>query len=336
MTSTSPSTTPGRPTLDDEALVAIDPIDVLEQPARNIHSALAEPGFTVPLLDCLLVYELDDPEQCDAILTRHDIKLSLSDTATLNRLAIHRDLRAPLLTISFDGTGSLCVLGHNDRASGSISLNDRCTVVVAGGESSRVMQMNWILHGRDQKIFWGSGSSAEGVHASVKGDGVAIVVGDDCMFSWRVWLRPSDMHLIVDLETERPINLAEDIVIEPHVWIGQEALILKGAHIGAGSIIGGRAVVPRGEYDQMSIYGGNPVRKLRENVSWDRDPTASPGALRRVRSVHKRYATPHVESRLSPQRSRLDRILAAVPIANRMAKRTRATARGLRDSLGRR
>jgi acetyltransferase-like isoleucine patch superfamily enzyme len=49
------------------------------------------------------------------------------------------------------------------------------------------------------------------------------------------------------------------VVIEDNVWIGQNALILKGVRIGEGSIVAAHAVVTR-EVPRYSIVAGNPAR----------------------------------------------------------------------------
>ena len=53
-----------------------------------------------------------------------------------------------------------------------------------------------------------------------------------------------------------------DIVVEDDVWIGYDCLIMSGAHIGKGSVIGARSIVT-GEVPPYSIYVGNKVIKKR-------------------------------------------------------------------------
>ena len=79
------------------------------------------------------------------------------------------------------------------------------------------------------------------------------------------------------------IHYKGDLVIENDVWIGYEALILPGAKIGNGAIIGARAVVA-GTIPPYAIAVGNPARVIRmrfdeETVNillkikwWDWDP----------------------------------------------------------------
>ena len=54
-----------------------------------------------------------------------------------------------------------------------------------------------------------------------------------------------------------------DIIIGNDVWIGFEAVIMAGVHIGDGAIIGARAVVTK-DVPPYSIVGGVPAREIRK------------------------------------------------------------------------
>lgn len=54
-----------------------------------------------------------------------------------------------------------------------------------------------------------------------------------------------------------------DTVIGNDVWIGYEAMILSGVHIGDGAIIGTRAVVTK-DVPPYSIVGGVPAKEIRK------------------------------------------------------------------------
>ena len=74
-----------------------------------------------------------------------------------------------------------------------------------------------------------------------------------------------------------------DIVIDNDVWIGYEAVIMAGVHIGNGAIIAARAVVTK-DVPPYTIVGGIPARKIRSRFDdttiellqqlkwWDWDP----------------------------------------------------------------
>lgn len=57
-----------------------------------------------------------------------------------------------------------------------------------------------------------------------------------------------------------------DIVIGNDVWIGYEAIIMAGVHIGDGAIIGTRAVVTK-DVPPYTIVGGVPAKEIRKRFS---------------------------------------------------------------------
>ena len=58
----------------------------------------------------------------------------------------------------------------------------------------------------------------------------------------------------------------QDIVIEDDVWIGSNAIILKGVTIGTGSVIAAGAVVTK-SVPAYSIVGGNPAKVIKQRFS---------------------------------------------------------------------
>ena len=59
------------------------------------------------------------------------------------------------------------------------------------------------------------------------------------------------------------LPLKGDTVIGNDVWIGQNAVILPGVHIGDGAIIGLNSVVA-GNVEPYTIFAGNPARVIRK------------------------------------------------------------------------
>jgi len=54
-----------------------------------------------------------------------------------------------------------------------------------------------------------------------------------------------------------------NIVVGSDVWIGYEAVILSGVHIGDGAIIGARAVVTR-DVSPYTVVGGVPAKEIKK------------------------------------------------------------------------
>ncbi len=101
----------------------------------------------------------------------------------------------------------------------------------------------------------------------------AIKIGKDCMLSEKIMIRTHDFHHIFDRSTRKRINVPRDVVIENKVWVGYGAVLLPGAHIGAGSIVGENAVTSSC-FGKNKIIAGCPARVIRENICWSTDNTA--------------------------------------------------------------
>ena len=97
-------------------------------------------------------------------------------------------------------------------------------------------------------------------------------IGKDCMFSSEIVIRTHDEHHIFDWETHERINRSKDVVIGDQVWVGYRTILLAGAHIGTGSIVGAGAVTSS-EFGEHVLIVGCPAKVLRENVCWSRDNT---------------------------------------------------------------
>ncbi len=93
-----------------------------------------------------------------------------------------------------------------------------------------------------------------------------VIIGNECLMSFGVYLRTSDPHLIYDVETKKRLNFSKSILIGDHVWVGQNCLILKNTQIGSGSIIGGNSVVSGKKISSNTLWAGNPAKKIKDNV----------------------------------------------------------------------
>jgi acetyltransferase-like isoleucine patch superfamily enzyme len=63
------------------------------------------------------------------------------------------------------------------------------------------------------------------------------------------------------------IILCKPIIIGNNVWIGLNAIILKGVIIGDGSIITAGAIVNK-DVPERCLAGGVPAKILKTNVEW--------------------------------------------------------------------
>ena len=62
-------------------------------------------------------------------------------------------------------------------------------------------------------------------------------------------------------------NVADSIIIEDHVWIGFNSIILKGVVVGNGAIIAAGSVVTK-DVPPRTMVGGNPAKIICNDVIW--------------------------------------------------------------------
>lgn len=95
----------------------------------------------------------------------------------------------------------------------------------------------------------------------------SVRLGSECALAWNVQVMDGDRHFFLDAEGRREKNTAP-IHIGDRVWIGSDCLILKGAHIGDGAVVGAGSVVS-GKVEKETLVAGNPARKIRGGVRWE-------------------------------------------------------------------
>jgi acetyltransferase-like isoleucine patch superfamily enzyme len=222
-------------------------------------------GYSFPDLDLLECLSGDE------IRTRPD-KLSVSGNLQGNRVYLARQPLCPHpihLVFHGNATGNTLIVGAHSELFGAINVHGHDNTIAIGEDIRQWSMVNVRLWSSRQALFWGAGTTSNGCEVVMQGDGSRVTIGDDCMFANNICVRNSDMHPMVDLRSGKCINPPADVRIEPHVWVGQDALILKGVTVGRGAIIGAKSLVNR-SVQPYSLAAGAPARLARANVSWDR------------------------------------------------------------------
>ncbi len=179
------------------------------------------------------------------------------------------------VTIEVASPGNL-ILFDNRNAGGHLHANLRmlgpdCAMLFHGLGDGYIGLQDIFLRSRGQVLVWGRDATAVGLSIEHEGTGRTLLIGDDALISSGVWIRNHDMHAIHDLRTgDRITRPPVDTVIERHVWIGQNALVLGCQRIGTGAIIGAAALV-KGVVPTCTAMAGVPARIIRTHVSWGRD-----------------------------------------------------------------
>ena len=149
-------------------------------------------------------------------------------------------------------------------------LGSDCVVLMNDIGDGFVQMPTLLMRSDRQLLFWGKGASAVDVSLEIEGDGASLVIGDDALISNGVWIRNYDMHAIHDLASGAQINRPPcNTVLERHVWLGQDALLLNCELVGMGSIVGARALV-KGFVPPRCVVAGAPARVIRDGISWGR------------------------------------------------------------------
>lgn len=166
-------------------------------------------------------------------------------------------------------------LGENSRINiGDYSRLFNVKFHLVGTQSSVVIGNCCILQNLElwiedsnNKIVIGDNVYIGGAHLAVTGTNKQITIGNDCMLSDGIVMRTGDSHAIIDVNTNQKINQEADISIDDHVWIAQNATILKGTVIKKDSVVGTGAIVS-GNYGSNCLIAGIPSKVIKEGISW--------------------------------------------------------------------
>lgn len=154
------------------------------------------------------------------------------------------------------GDLSINILGNNNK----LEIEKNC--IIKGG-------CLW-LEGENCHLRIGHNTTIEAAHIAVTENNGKILIGDDCMLSNNIEIRNGDSHSIIDIETSKRINQAENVIIGNHVWVGSGTTILKGVTINDNSIVGTGSIVTNSCLEN-SIIAGIPAKVVKQNITWKRE-----------------------------------------------------------------
>lgn len=113
--------------------------------------------------------------------------------------------------------------------------------------------------GEGASIVIGNGCILNGVSIFAR-EGVEI--GDGCIFATGIQILDGDQHEVVSANHKGSIDRPRKITIGRNVWVGLNAIILKGTEIGDNSVVGAGAVV-RGKFPANCVIAGNPAKVVK-------------------------------------------------------------------------
>lgn len=164
------------------------------------------------------------------------------------------------------------------KISGGVIRNSR--IIINGSNSSVTIDENCVMNHTDiilygdnahciigKNVTFNSFKTAEtGINVS---QNTTLSIGDDSLFSNSIGIYTTDFHKIMNSDGIQ-INVDKSIQIGKKVWIGMRALILKGSKIPDGCVIGAGSLVAGAIKEKKSVVGGNPIRILKYNISWEK------------------------------------------------------------------
>ncbi len=185
-------------------------------------------------------------------------------------------------TVIDKGGGRLIkdIIGCNNKIFIAKSAMLECTEIHIWGNNNQLILhdsvrvgkgCSFYLQGDNLKIEIGRGTTfTQMCHFNAQENSVSITVGEDCMFSNHVIVRTSDSHPIYNIDTMERINPAKSVKIGNHVWVAPNSIIMKGASIGDGCIIGSRTMVSKC-IPPNTLAVGIPAKVVKEGVIWKRE-----------------------------------------------------------------
>ena len=176
-----------------------------------------------------------------------NVKIKFSGEASNNYVEIHEPVNLINLAIMIKGNSNTFVLGKGSRIRKmKLSLSNQAKVII--GDNFAVNDLTILT-------TYSCGRKVE--------------IGSDCLFSYGLVIRTSDAHVIYDLDSGNVLNSSQDVKIGNHVWIGANALILKGSYIPDNCVVGARALVNK-KFDKTNcVIAGMPAQIKKENINWN-------------------------------------------------------------------
>lgn len=152
--------------------------------------------------------------------------------------------------------------GRERRNTSELILNNNSSLIIDG--SFALYQGASIYVGENATLYIKGNSFAN--TNTVINCFTYIEIGRGTYISDDVRIQDSDNHTVFENGIAKEIT--KPIIIGDHVWIGKNALVLKGVTIGDGAIVAAGSVVVK-NVPAKTLVAGNPSKVIKENVEWE-------------------------------------------------------------------
>lgn len=159
-----------------------------------------------------------------------------------------------------------------------------------------------------------------------------IVIGEDCMIGRNVTIYDSTYHPTGTDIAHMKVNTSP-VVIGNHVWIGSNAVIMQGSHLGDGCVIGTNATIT-GKLPSNTMVAAHSDQPQMTGILWARDMSRVDDAMlyNQVSVSHADF-TKIDEKQVQCNEKKLYGILSSYSHSVDYAKETALVDQGIFDSL---
>ena len=172
------------------------------------------------------------------------------------------------LNIHFKGKGNIVVLEKNVQfINSNINLGTNCFVRIDSNSTFGGLNINNRNHDGGVCYIGKNTIAPNNLSIFLFGNNKCII-NEDCMFAANVSIFCSDGHAILNSVNDI-LNQNANVTIGRHVWLGLNAVVLKGASIGNGSVIGANTCITGKNFPDNSLIAGNPAEIKKNNIHWD-------------------------------------------------------------------
>ncbi len=121
----------------------------------------------------------------------------------------------------------------------------------------------FILWRKQQLLYY----NPSGIRSFLLSERKNIIIGDNSLYSFNIWFRNADPHLIYDNKNNERINFTKSIYIGDHVWFGQDIGVTKGVFVASGAIIGAKSMLCKSCFSNTA-NAENPITEIKNDIFW--------------------------------------------------------------------
>lgn len=199
------------------------------------------------------------------IRNKGSIRISKWIVGSNNVLVVEKGGCLNKVTVKIKGSNNRIIIGSNTV------MGKNCKIYMFGNNLELIIGEGCSFNHDDELL--------------VQEDNSKIHIGNGCMFSHHINVRTSDAHPIYFCDSKQRSNVAKNVYIGNHVWIGANVIIQKGSKIGDGCVVATYSVVNHriSSYDREpckvsedciticnSIIAGIPAKVVKKGIFWER------------------------------------------------------------------